>query len=196
VFHLVALRRTLLYLHLEDNPDITDDAVPALLMLRKLYFLSLIDTGLTMRGMRTLARVLYAERRPIDIVVPLICEDYVHSTWSITATWPRAFLYALTFVEMHTRYAVELPSGCVTSPSKCAELSTSHLRANLQIHAVKNPSIVVGGTKVEMCARLKEILERRKEDLCVKAMLWGKNKEESMDEDGEDVWVKEENMEE
>jgi hypothetical protein len=78
VFHLVALRRTLGYLHLEENPSIDDDAVPALLLLNKLRFLSLLDTGVHMPGIRRLAAVLKTESRRLDVTIPLMCEDYLN----------------------------------------------------------------------------------------------------------------------
>ncbi|KZT02534.1 uncharacterized protein LAESUDRAFT_738637 [Laetiporus sulphureus 93-53] len=55
IFHLVALKRTLTELDLALNPLIDDDAIPPLLALPKLQFLSVFDTGVGMPGLRRLA---------------------------------------------------------------------------------------------------------------------------------------------
>jgi hypothetical protein len=80
IYHLVALRRTLWHLHLEENPNIDDNAVPPLLCLSKLRFLSLIDTGLGMAGVRRLALSLEEAARAVDVTVPLACEEYISSS--------------------------------------------------------------------------------------------------------------------
>jgi hypothetical protein len=80
IYHLAALRRTLWHLHLEENPNTNDDAVPPLLCLSKLLFLSLIDTGLRMDGVRRLALSLEEAGRAVDVTVPLACEEYISSS--------------------------------------------------------------------------------------------------------------------
>jgi hypothetical protein len=74
VFHLLALRHTLSFLHLEDNRLITDDAAPALVLLGKLRFLSLLGTGLRMPGLRRFA--LYTPAR-VALIIPAACEAYL-----------------------------------------------------------------------------------------------------------------------
>jgi hypothetical protein len=74
VFHLLALRHTLSFLHLEDNPRITDDAAPALVLLGKLRFLSLVGTGLCMPGLRRFA--LHTPAR-VALIIPAACEAYL-----------------------------------------------------------------------------------------------------------------------
>lgn len=73
------LKRTLQDLNIANNPRIDDNAVHAILSLVKLSFLSIVDTGIEMNGMRTLARVIYAEDRNIKIEIPTLCEFYIDS---------------------------------------------------------------------------------------------------------------------
>jgi hypothetical protein len=79
VFLLLPLKRSLTQLCIAINPQITDDAVPALLLLYKLTFLSILDTSINMPGLRRLARTIYDEDRVIDIEIPIVCEQYVDS---------------------------------------------------------------------------------------------------------------------
>jgi hypothetical protein len=74
VFHLLALRHTLSFLHLEDNPRITNDVAPALVLLSKLRFLSLLGTGLHMLGLRRFA--LHTPAR-VALIIPVACEAYL-----------------------------------------------------------------------------------------------------------------------
>jgi hypothetical protein len=79
VFLLIALKRSLTQLCIALNPLITDDAVPAFLLLHKLTFLSILDTAINMPGLRRLARTIHDEDRVIDIEIPTVCELYVDS---------------------------------------------------------------------------------------------------------------------
>ncbi|KAI0926360.1 hypothetical protein AcV5_008846 [Taiwanofungus camphoratus] len=83
VFHLAALRRTLAELDLALNPRVGDDAVPALLALPRLRFLSLFDTGVRMPGLRRLAAGVRgrgaAGAGALDVEAPRACEEYVES---------------------------------------------------------------------------------------------------------------------
>jgi hypothetical protein len=74
IFHLLTLRHTLSFLHLDDNPRITDDAASALILLSKLRFLSLIGTGLRMPGLRRFA--LHTPAR-VALIIPAACEAYL-----------------------------------------------------------------------------------------------------------------------
>ena len=76
---LVALKRSLADLSIASNPLVGDDAVSALLLLRKLSYLSILDTGIDMVGLRRMARTIQEEDRVIDIEIPTICEFYIDS---------------------------------------------------------------------------------------------------------------------
>lgn len=79
VFLLVALKNTLVSLDIASNPSINDSSVCALLLLFKLKFLSICDTGIGMVGLRELAKTIVLEDRIMDIEIPIICEFYIDS---------------------------------------------------------------------------------------------------------------------
>ena len=66
-------------LSIASNPLIDDDAAPALLLLSRLSYLSIIDTGIGMAGLRRLAETIYREDRAIAIEIPTVCEFYIDS---------------------------------------------------------------------------------------------------------------------
>ncbi|KAG1866161.1 hypothetical protein F4604DRAFT_1928172 [Suillus subluteus] len=67
VFLLVALKEKLYHLNLAHNPKIDDDAIPAILLLTNLAYLSIQATGIDMPGFRRLAAVIHAEDRFADL---------------------------------------------------------------------------------------------------------------------------------
>lgn len=79
VFLLVNLKEKLYFLDLSRNPKINDDAIPAILLLANLAYLSIQATGVDMPGLRRLATAVYTEDRAIDIEIPFKCEKYIDS---------------------------------------------------------------------------------------------------------------------
>ncbi|KAJ7629683.1 hypothetical protein DFH06DRAFT_1439985, partial [Mycena polygramma] len=129
IFHLVALKRSLLQLPIATTPQIDDDAVPALLMLCKLSFLPILDTGIALPGLRRLTQTVYDERRVIDIEIPFACETYVDNLSS---------RYLLNSVPPLIEHATVVP-----------EFSAAALKRNLAEHAACNPAVAVD-TKPEL----------------------------------------------
>lgn len=89
VFHLIALKRTLTRLSLASNPDINNDAVPALLLLSKLSLLSILRTGIDEDGLFRLPQFIQEANQPVDgeYLTP------VRSTWMTVSN----FVYILPF---------------------------------------------------------------------------------------------------
>jgi hypothetical protein len=79
VFLLVNLKEKLYHLDLAHNPKINDDAIPAILFLTNLAYLSIQATGVDMPGLRRLATAIYTEDRAVDIEIPFRCEKYLDS---------------------------------------------------------------------------------------------------------------------
>ncbi|EPQ53955.1 hypothetical protein GLOTRDRAFT_44490, partial [Gloeophyllum trabeum ATCC 11539] len=155
MYHLVSLRRTLTDLHVRNNPRIDDDAVPALLLLSKLRSLSLYGTSVGMAGLRRFAGTIHEEDRHLDIEIPVACDEYIE--------------------DISAKYMIDPRPPLITDPAACASLSVAALRRNLTEHAAYNDAIVAGGTKGEMVERLERILETRRMDLLVRAMVWGED---------------------
>ncbi|KAG5643084.1 hypothetical protein DXG03_001579 [Asterophora parasitica] len=158
VFLLVPLKHTLTQLSIGSNPRINDDAVPALLLLAKLTFLSILDTGIQMHGLRRLARTIYDDDRIIDIEIPIACEDYVD--------------------HLQNKYALDPRPPLITDPDACRLLSIEALQRNLAAHAARNSNIIATGGKVEMAERLRNILEMRAADMLVRDMILGEDSAE------------------
>ena len=78
---MVYLKRTLTQLSLAKNPNIDNEAVPAILLLSKLSFLSIFDTSIEMIGLRRLAETIFEDNRAMDVEIPFICEAYIDSTY-------------------------------------------------------------------------------------------------------------------
>ncbi|KAJ2926942.1 hypothetical protein H1R20_g10141, partial [Candolleomyces eurysporus] len=79
IYLLVPLKKTLNRLSVATNPHVTSESVPAMLLLANLEFLSILDTGVDMVGLRTLAGTIFEESRNIDIEIPYTCETYIDS---------------------------------------------------------------------------------------------------------------------
>ncbi|KAF5386481.1 hypothetical protein D9757_005899 [Collybiopsis confluens] len=163
VFHLTALKLTLTHLHLSRNPRITDDAVPALSLciLSKLRYLDILGTNIGMPGLRRMAKIIQREERIVDVEIPEECDRYIDVIPNL--------------------YLLDIQPPLITSPSWCSTLSAAALQRNLEAHAdvankyhrTKGPLIFTGGTKEEMCERLRELLVRRESDLLVWGMIYG-----------------------
>ncbi|OAX39500.1 hypothetical protein K503DRAFT_849485 [Rhizopogon vinicolor AM-OR11-026] len=157
VFLLVNLKEKLYFLDLAHNPKINDDAIPAILFLANLTYLSIQATGINMPGLRRLATVACTEERAIDIEIPFKCEKYIDN--------------------LHKQYLVNPAAPLITDPSACSLLSNASLIRNLGAHAAVNVSIVPTGTRLEMIERLTKLLERRQMDLTVRSMICGETME-------------------
>ncbi|KAF9554469.1 hypothetical protein CPC08DRAFT_672182 [Agrocybe pediades] len=153
VFLLVSLKNTLTRLSLAVNPDIDNDAVPAIILLHRLCFLSIIDTSIDMIGLRRLAQHMDESEQIMDIEIPFACEVYVD--------------------EVHTKYLVNPLPPLITNPNACSQLTTAALQRNLEAHAACNPAIVPSGTRSELVQRLSDLLTMRRLDMLVMSMLEG-----------------------
>ncbi|KAF8903726.1 hypothetical protein CPB84DRAFT_1677802, partial [Gymnopilus junonius] len=153
VFLLVSLKRNLTKLYLATNHDINDDAVPAILLLSKLSFLSILDTSIEMAGLRRLAEAMHEYNWILDVEIPFVCEAYVDT--------------------IQSQYLCNPLPPLITNPYVCAQLSNAALIRNLEAHAARNPSIIAFGSRAEMIDRLSKILVIRKLDMLVVGMLQG-----------------------
>jgi hypothetical protein len=162
-------------LSIASNPLIGDDAVPALLLLRKLSYLSILDTGIGMVGLRRMTWTIHEEDRVIGIEIPTICEFYIDSKSSSRFYSQKQMnvLLRSSRSDMQSKYMINPKAPLIVEPAACAALSVSALKRNLAEHAVFNPTILTNGSKAELVARLENILETRKLDMLVRDMMWG-----------------------
>jgi hypothetical protein len=167
---LVSLKQTLTQLSLAKNPDINNEAVPAILLLSNLSFLSIFDTSIEMIGLRRLAETIFEDNRTMDIEIPFVCETYIDSTYFGWFYISSRLIFAL---DIHSQYLCFPLPPLITNPQAAAQLSLAALKRNLDAHAACNPSILATGTQLEMAQRLSKILKIRKLDMLVKDMLSG-----------------------
>ncbi|KAK0204366.1 hypothetical protein DFS33DRAFT_1319557 [Desarmillaria ectypa] len=151
VYIITSLKRTLTHLSVATNPDIDNDAIPALLLLFRLSFLSIQDTSIDMPGLRRLAQVINREGRIIDVEIPGACGHYIDN--------------------LHEKYLLDIQPPLIHRASLCSQLSGAALKRNLLAHATCNPAILAAGTKAEMKERLEGILKVRDMDILVAAMI-------------------------
>jgi hypothetical protein len=166
---------------------VDNDAVPALLVLVNLSFLSILATGITMSGLRRLALAIHQDSRAIDVQIPVACEQYIDSVSSSLPN-PLSLLFLhFGFVDMHRYYKVDLQPPLVFDPSVVDDLSMSALKRNLTAHAACNDAIGTSGTKRELAERLKRALSARQIDMLVRGMMCSASETgdaESTNEDG------------
>ena len=77
MFLLVSLKRSLTELDIALNPSIDDDAIPTLIILRKLRFLTILGTSVAMTGIRRLAATFYGRKKSVELEIPRECEIYL-----------------------------------------------------------------------------------------------------------------------
>ncbi|KAF8174697.1 hypothetical protein K438DRAFT_115188 [Mycena galopus ATCC 62051] len=140
---------------------IDDDAVPAILTLSELSWLTPLGTAIGMTGIRCLAHAIHDEHRIIDIEVTIPCEEYLDSE----TNHPRIFHAALATQHLLDP-APPLIDDPAIVPTDFAILPT--LSRNL---AARNPAVLALGTKLEMAARLTALLKTRLADLPVREMV-------------------------
>lgn len=175
MYHLVALKRTLEEVDLSHNPRVDDDAIPALLTLRKLQFLSLVETNVTMVGMRRLALESNAgteseDDRRLYVEAPRVVEDYLDGR---IPCMPSDVLIAEKYhiADLDGKYLVNPELPLIVSSAMVPQLSAGALKRNLAAHGMCNPSISASGTEEEMAERLARILRAREGDLAVQGLL-------------------------
>ncbi|KAH9052289.1 hypothetical protein EDB87DRAFT_1692447 [Lactarius vividus] len=148
IFYLVALRHTLTTLMLRGNRLVTDNALPALLLLSRLRILGLRDTIISMTGLRRL--IPFSDYLFLD--VPTDCEAYIDT--------------------LHTQYLLSPLPPLITQPEVASTLELAALKRNLSAHAAYNSAISTTGNKSILCAQLITLLEKRRGDLAVREMVW------------------------
>ncbi|KAI0069802.1 hypothetical protein K474DRAFT_1693993 [Panus rudis PR-1116 ss-1] len=152
IFYLVSLKRSLTELDIAFNTGISDDAVPALILMHKLRFLTLLDTSIEMPGLRRLCAAITSRRHLIELEVPRECELYIE--------------------KLGKKYLVQPEAPLITDPHVVRDLSIAALKRNLSAHAEYNHAILAEGSREEMADRLTTLLETRQADLIVRSILW------------------------
>ena len=146
VFYLVSLKRSLTELDVAFNTGIDDDAIPALVCLLKLRFLTLLGTRVGMPGLRRLCAAIAQRPYAVELEVPQRCEIYIDSKIYILLYDARALTQD---VEMGSKYVLYPEAPLISDPNAVSNLTSTALKHNLAAHSQYNPSISVDFEEAE-----------------------------------------------
>ena len=177
ICHLVSLRRSLIELYIGANPRVDDDVITPLLMLSKLSRLSVVDTGVSIQGLRRFAvsvdgagqahpRIhvsrewidyLRSKHRDPNRIGPFFCSDRVFSANA----------------GLEETYQSEVRPPLIEDPSQCRRLSLTALKINLSLHTKCDVALLETATKPELTSRLEEFLLIRCADFLLREFVFG-----------------------
>jgi len=174
---MVSLRKSLAELYIGANPRVNDDVVTPLLMLSKLSRLSLVDTGISLQGLRRFA-------------ISVDGAGHAHLRIHLSPEWiyyleskhrdPNrigAFLFLnAVFLEnagLEGTKQLEIRPPLIDDPSQCGRLSVTALKINLCLHAKCDAASLETATRAELAFRLKEALLVRRADMLLQEFVFG-----------------------
>ncbi|CAG8500917.1 5474_t:CDS:2 [Ambispora gerdemannii] len=160
IANLVALKSTLKQLDLANNIRITDRSFYNLRYFEVIEQLALEGTSTTMDGLRTFVRESRSKNLH-QLTVPQECRDYLNH---------RHLLYCIAPKQQNSN---RIPF--IIDPRRVVLLSMATLKLQLAFHYEINPNICITGGKVELADRLREILERRRDDGKVLQLVGGRD---------------------
>ncbi|CCX16522.1 hypothetical protein FPQ18DRAFT_403143 [Pyronema domesticum] len=151
LYHLT-VHTSLSLLNLNNNPSITDDVRPVFSALPSLRSLYLRGTSFTTPALRR-----------------LVTEDLPKGCRLLSI--PAPTIEALN--SRGERYCMEIPQGegYLEDPAVVGNQGVEVLRRNLELHKRCNKDIQTSGTKVELAGRLRGVLEKRRGDEGILAVL-------------------------
>ncbi|KAF8339853.1 uncharacterized protein EI90DRAFT_2848997, partial [Cantharellus anzutake] len=155
IAYIVPLKRTLASLNLACNPNLSDDCCINLAYLDSLRTLSIHGTGISMIGLRRFCESVRPAIR-MRIELPRGCIDYLKR---------RSHPQTSALTAANTAYPL------IKDPAECSNLSNTALKYNLSVYSLRNPSIPTSGTREELVAKLKAVLESKEADMKVLAVL-------------------------
>ncbi|CAG8516057.1 2639_t:CDS:2 [Ambispora leptoticha] len=161
IANLVALKNSLKQLDLANNIHITDRSFYILRYFEVLEQLALEGTSITMYGLRTFVRESRSKNLH-QLTVPQECRDYLNH---------RHLLYCIAPKQQKNPNRIPF----IIDPRRVALLSTATLKLQLTFHYEVNPNICITGEKAELADRLREILERRRDDGKVLQLVGGRD---------------------
>lgn len=191
VCHLVSLRKSLTELYIGANPRVYDDVVTPLLMLSKLSRLSLVDTGVSLQGLRRFAiSVDRAGQAYPRIHVSPEWVNYLRSKhYDCNQIGPFLFLFLLNACIPENagleNYQLEIRPPLIDDPSQCRRLSLIALKINLSLQAKCDTVLLETATKEELTSRLEDFLLIRRADILLQEFVFGVGGDMDIDDDSE-----------
>ncbi|KAG9290470.1 hypothetical protein G9A89_002445 [Geosiphon pyriformis] len=157
IAHLVALKSSLNTLTLTDNRRVTDYAFANLRFFGELEILALDGTSITMDGLRTFVNESRSKSL-MQLTIPEDCRNYLNQRHLLYCIDPR--------MTKNSKHPIDHKQSVpfIIDPRRVTLLSLAALKIQLAFHYEVNPKICITGQKRELAQRLREILERRRDD--------------------------------
>jgi hypothetical protein len=164
---------------------VDDDVVAPLLMLNKLSRLSLVDTGVSLHGLRRFAvSVDGAGQAYPRIHVSHEWVNYLKSKHR----GHNQFFFPSEYgffgnAGLEETYQLEVRSPVIDDPSQCMRLSVAALKNRLSLYARCDAVSLETATRAELASRLEDFLLTRRADILLREFVFGAGGD--MDVDGE-----------
>lgn len=189
ICHLVSLRRSLTELYIGANPRVDDDVVTPLLMLSKLSRLSLVDTGVSLQGLRRFAISVDGARRSYPrIHISPEWINYLRSKCRDRSQTGCFFFSERVFLEnagLEKNYQLEVRPPLIDDPSQCRRLSLAALKINLSLQAKCEAVSLETATGAELVSRLETFLLVRRADILLRELVFGAGRDMDVDDEYE-----------
>lgn len=164
--------------------------ITPLLMLSKLSRLSVVDTGVSIQGLRRFAvsvdgvgrvyprihispewiNYLRSKRRDPDQIGLFFCSE---PAFPIN-------------VGLEETYQLEVQPPLIEDPSQCRWLSLTALKINLSLHAKWDAVLLGSATRAELASRLEDFLLIRRADILLREFVFGVGMGMDVDDDSGD----------
>jgi hypothetical protein len=180
----------LIELYIGANPRVDDDVITPLLMLSKLSRLSVVDTGVSIQGLRRFAvSVDGAGRACPRIHVSPEWINYLRSKHRDLNQIERFFCSERMFsiyTGLEETYQSEVRSPLIEDPLQCRRLSFTALKINLSLHAKYDAALLETATRAELASRLEHFLLVRRADKLLREFVFGVGEGMDVDDDSGD----------
>lgn len=155
-------------------------------MLSKLSRLSLVDTGVSLQGLRRFAISVDGARQAYPRVhVSLEWIKYLKSKHR-DRNRIRRFFPLLTaglpkIAGLEETFQLEVRSPLIDDPSQCRRLSLAALKINLSLHARYDAASMERATRADLASRLEDILLIRRADIFLRELVFGGRRDMGID---------------
>ena len=187
ICHLVSLRWSLTELYIGANPRVNDDVVTPLLMLSKLSRLSLVDTGISLQGLRRFAVSVDGTEQAYPRVH--VSPEWINYLDSKYRDHPNlGFFLKACFLEnpgLERNYRLEVQPPLIDDPSQCRRLSLTAIKINLSLHAKCDAVSLETATRAELTTWLEDFLSTRRADILLREFVFGAGGDMDIDDESE-----------
>ena len=186
---MVGLQRSLTELYIGANHRVNDDVVVPLLVLSKLSRFSLVDTGVSLQGLRHFAvSVDGAGQTYPRVHVSPEWINYLSSEYHDRTQIGRFSLFLKAcFLEnagLEDHYPLEVGPPLIDDPSQCRRLSLAALKINLSLQAKCDATSLEAATKGELATRLEDFLLARRADMLLREFVFGVGRDTDVECEG------------